>query len=165
MYKYRVGESTNGCNVYVNLITSAAGQNISRQPYLLNLLKEVIAATTLEEERMVFQRDMGRNIGHTNIVETAETDTVFYAQPAKKSHYSRFVKNKTFLQSKYLTLVLERDEAGGYEVVDTWIGPCSPPFPGEERETINSKAYWANHALILDSQVVQQKSITKICPY
>lgn len=39
-----------------------------------------------------------------------------------------------------------RDD-GSWELVSTWIGPSdSPSIPGTERETSDSKAFWAHHA-------------------
>jgi hypothetical protein len=165
MYKYVITESEAGYDVYVNLITSSAGQYLSRQPYVINLIKEVLATKKLTNPRVAIEHDMGRVIGNTDIVETTEKDTIFYAQPAKKSVFSRYARNRYPAPSRQLTILLQQDEDGNYEVHDTWVGPCSPPFPGDERETAKSKTYWETHALVQDAQAVQSKTITKVCPY
>jgi len=165
MYKYPITQSSNGHEVYVNLIASSAGHYLSRQPYVLNLIKEVVASMNLTAPRVTIERNMGRVVGNTDIVETTEKDTIFYAQPYKKSVFSRYAKNRFPSPSHELTIILERDTDGNYEVTDTWIGPCSPPFPGDENETAKSKSYWQTHALVQDAQPVQAKTITKICPY
>lgn len=165
MYRYSITESPNGYVVYVNLITSSAGHYLSRQPYLINMIKEVLATTQLRGSVVSIEHDMGRVIGNTDIVSTSEKDVIFYAQPYKKTVFSRYVKNHSQLPSKNLTIILERDEAGNYELIDTWIGPCSPPFPGDKNETSKSKTYWETHALVLDTQSIQSKTLTKVCPY
>jgi hypothetical protein len=165
MYKYVIIESATGYEVYVNLITSPAGQYLSRQPYIINLIKEVLTPMRLGDKRITIERDMGRVIGNTDIVETTEKDTIFYAQPAKKSVFSRYARNRYPSPSRKLTILLERDADGNYEVHDTWVGPCSPPFPGDERATAKSRDYWETHALVQDAQAVQSKTITKVCPY
>lgn len=165
MYKYTIVESRHGYEIYVNLITSSAGHYLSRQPYVINLIKEVLAPMKLDGSKLSIERDMGRTIGNTDIVETSEKDTIFYAQPHKKSVYSRYARNRNPSPSQKLTLILEQDTDGNYELSDTWIGPCSPPFPGDEQATESSKTYWESHALVMDHQVIQSKTITKVRPY
>ena len=118
-----------------------------------------------KDQSILIEHDMGRVIGNTDIVETSEKDTIFYAQPNKKSVYSRYAKNRYPSPSPKLCIVLEKDEDGNYELSDTWIGPFSPPFPGDAKETVKSKPYWETHALVQDAQMVQSKTITKDCPY
>lgn len=160
-----LAESANGYEVYVNLLVSPAGRYISRAPYVLNLLKEVLTPMRLTKVRHSIEHDMGRTIGNTDIIETTDKDVIFYAQPNKKAVYSRYAKNRYPSPSQHLTIIIEQDTEGNYEVTDTWIGPCSPPFPGDEHEDAKSKNYWESHALAQDFHSVQSKTITKICPY
>ncbi len=165
MYKFVITRSAHGYEVYVNFIESPAGQCLSRQPYMINLVKEALATQDLRKSELFIEYDMGRVIGNTDIVETSEKDIIFYAQPPKKKVYSRYAKNRYPLPSSKLTIALEQDKDGNYEILDTWIGPGSPPFPGDEKQTTASKVYWETHALVQDSQPVQSKTITKVCPY
>lgn len=165
MYRYVIVESTGSYEVYVNLIKSLAGQYLSRQPYVINLVKEVLTSARLKGQVVTLEHDMGRVIGNTDIIETTEKDTIFYAQPVKTSVFSRYAKNRYPTPSQKLTIQLARDEDGHYEILDTWIGPSSPPFPGDENEADNSKIYWETHALVQNSQLVQSRTITKVCPY
>jgi len=165
MYKYLIAKSPRGYEVYVNLIKSSAGQYLSRQPYILDLIKEVIAPMNLTNSHLLIEYDMGRVIGNTDIVETTEKDTIFYAQPYKTDVFSRYVKNRSLSPCPKLTIVLRKDEEANYEIYDTWIGPSKPPFPGDAKETAKSKKFWETHALVADSHKIQSKSITKICPY
>jgi len=165
MYKYVIVESQTGYEVYVNLIGSSAGQYLNRQPYVIKLLKEVLLAAKLNNSTVVLEHDMGRVIGNTDILETTDKDTIFYAQPVKKNVFSRYAKNRYPIPSRKLTIRLQQDANGDYEILDTWIGPSSPPFPGDKDETANSKTYWETHALAQDAHSVQSRTITKICPY
>jgi hypothetical protein len=160
-----ISEDPNSYDVYVNLIASSAGQYLSRHPYVIRLIKEVLGPMKLANSRITIERNMGRVIGNTDIIETTGKDIIFYAQPNKKKVFSRYAKNRYPSPSRKLTILLEQDEDGNYEIYDTWIGPCSPPFPGDENETTKSKTYWETHALAQDAQVIQSKTITKICPY
>lgn len=166
MYKYTIVQSPKGYEIYINLISSSAGHYLSRRPYVINLIKEVLIPLDLSgRARIAIEHNMGRVIGTTDIVETSEKDTIYYAQPNKTKVFSRFARNRYPHPSRTLTVIIEKDSDGNYEVLDTWIGPSSPPFPGDKNEMAHSKAYWQTHALVQDAQVIQSKTITKNCPY
>ena len=165
MYKFIITEIDQEHEIYVNLISSSAGHYLSRRPYVLNLIQELMTSQELAGARIIIEHDMGRNIGTTDIVSTSNDDTIYYAQPIKTEAYSRFAKNRYPQPSKMLTVIVEQDVDGNYEVSDTWIGSYCPAFPGAENETDESKAYWQTHALVHDAQNIQSKSITKDCPY
>jgi hypothetical protein len=165
MQRHVIIRLKNGQEVYVNMIASAAGRYLGRRPYMINLIKEVLQPMNITGSTLSIERDMGRNIGATDIVETTEKDIIFYAQPHKTAAFARYAKNRYPAPSTKLALCLERDDAGDYALVDTWIGPCSPPFPGDEKATAQSKPYWQTHALAQDAHAVQSKTITKDCPY
>lgn len=165
MYKYVITESPLGYEVYIDLITSSAGHYVSRQPHVINLIKEVVTPMNLTNSSLTIMHDMGRVIGNSNIVETTEKDTIYYALPFKKKVFGRYAKNRNPSPSSHLTILLSKDAEGNYEVHDTWVGPYTPPFPGDERMTAKSKPYWETHALAQDEHTIQSKSITKVCPY
>jgi hypothetical protein len=165
MYKFAIIQPESGYEVYVNLISSSAGRYLSRHPYVIGLIREALLPMQLGKGRLVIERDMGRNIGTTDIVKTSDNDSIYYAQPIRSEVFSRFAKNRYPQSSQLLTIIIERDIGGDYEIKDTWIGPSTPPFPGNEYETKNSRVYWQSHALVHDAQAIQSKSITKDCPY
>jgi hypothetical protein len=165
MSKFIIADSDPAYEVYVNLISSSAGHYLSRKPYVIGLIKELLISHNLKAGRAVIEQDMGRKIGTTDIVSTGNNDTIYYAQPLKSKVFSRFAKNRYPQPSNTLTVIVERDNDGNYEVSDTWIGPNCPAFPGDEYETDESKKYWQTHALVQDAQVVQSKTVTRVCPY
>ena len=165
MYVYTIDDSNEAYDVYVNLISSPAGHYLSRRPYLIALLKDLLARKQLRGPRIVIEKDMGHSIGTTDVVATKDSDTIYYAQAIKSEVFSRFARNRYPLASSMLTVTLLRDDDGNYEVNDIWIGVDRPAFPGDKSETANSKAYWQTHALVHDALPIQSKSITKDCPY
>lgn len=165
MYRHTIAQSDIGYEIYINLIASPAGRYLSRRPYLINLIKEVLLPLELTEARIIIERDMGRNIGTTDIVATSDKDIIYYAQPMKTATFSRFAKNRYPQPSQIFTIIVERDDNGDYEIQDAWIGPSSPAFPGDAHESTDSKLYWQTHALVQDAQAIQSRSITKDCPY
>src|SRR5579863_1711503 len=142
MYRFLIAESDQTYEVYINLISSSAGRYLSRRPYVIGLIKELISSQKLKGSRVVIEQDMGRHIGTTDIVQTSFNDAIYYAQPLKSKVFSRFAKNRYPQQSNALTVIVQRDSDGNYEVCDTWIGPSCPAFPGDEYETRESKLYW-----------------------
>lgn len=151
--------------IYVNLISSSAGQYLSRRPYLIALLKRLPSLKQLDGARVVIEEDIGRNIGTTDIISTKDSDIIYYAQALKSDVFSRFARNRYPQSSSIITLIVVQDDEGNYEVSDIWIGANHPAFPGDEDETVESRAYWQTHALVHDALAIQSKSITKICPY
>src|SRR5579871_3377916 len=94
MYKFVIVESGGGYSVYVNLISSSAGHYLSRRPYVISLIKELLSAKQLRGQRIVIEQNMGRAIGMTDVVATSEKDSIYYAQPIKSEVFSRFAKNR-----------------------------------------------------------------------
>lgn len=163
--RHLVGRARNGVQVYTQLIGSTAGENIARQPQLLTLAKELFAQVTLQGTKVDLEYDMDRPVGYSFVVETTETDTIFYARLLKDDMFTRFVKNGKPQPTRYITVTLLQDSDNGYELSDIRLGRLMPPRPGSASETGESKPYWSNHALILDTQPLQLKTVTKICPY
>lgn len=165
MYKFILDESNDDYDVYINLITSLAGRYLSRRPQLIALIKELISDKQLRGQHIVFEKDVGHDIGRADVVATTDVDIIYYAQPLKSEVFSRFAKNRYPQSSSVLTIVIDKDADGNYEVSDTWIGGKHPAFPGDKYETADSKSYWQTHALVQDAQVIQLKTLTKTCPY
>lgn len=165
MYRFMLTLSENDYEVYVNLISSPAGHYLSRQPHIVRLIQEALTSINLRGDRVMIERNMGRTIGNTDIVETNEEDTIYYAQPLKTSVFSRYAKHRYPQPSQKLTIIAVKDDAGDYEIQDAWVGAAHPPFPGSAHETNASKAYWQTHALVDNAQVIRTKTITRDCPY
>lgn len=165
MYKFLLYRGDEDHEVYVNLISSSAGTYLSRRPHIIALIKELLSSAVLKGGKVVIEKDLGRDIGTTDILTTSDNDNIYYARPLKSEVYSRFAKNRYAQPSSLLTIILVRDDEGNYEVIDTWIGANHPAFPGDKDATNRSYEYWKNHALVQDAQVIQSKSITKTWPY
>lgn len=160
-----IATSANGKEVYVYLIQTPAATQISRQPHLATLIKEVVEQLNLTTPQISIEQDMGRAIGYGELLQTTDKDTVFYAKQPKSDLYTRFVKNKKSNATSFLSIVLIEDDSGSYELRDVWIGKAFPPLPGDKKETDQSKAYWENHAVAYNGQPLLASTQTKDCPY
>ncbi|HEX7963085.1 MAG TPA: hypothetical protein VF466_00695 [Candidatus Saccharimonadales bacterium] len=163
--KHYIGQTLNGMQVCVDLIGSQAAKQIAQQPQLLTLAKEMLEQIAVKGTQVNVEHDMGRLIGYSFIIATKDTDTILYARLLKDDLYTRFVKNGKPLSTHYLTVTLLQDSGNNYELSDIWIGRLTPPRPGSTDETDESRSYWLNHAFVLDSQPLQQRTMTRTCPY
>ena len=165
MQKYFIIDPPTGYKVYLDPIGSDAGKYLSQRPYVMGLILEVLEKMTLGKESETIEHEMGRQIGTTDIVSTDEKDSIYFAKQIKKTHYSRFAKNRVAEKSSLLSIVLVRDIDGNYEVSDAWIGKQSPKFPGHELEADDSIEFWQSHALVHEALPIQTKTLTKDWPY
>ncbi len=163
--KHYITHTSNGTDVYVNLIGSAAAERISRSPYLLVLVKELLSGKSIAGTTYSMEWDMGRTIGNSYVVETDAKDTIVYAQRLRDNVYTRFAKNARPKPTQYLTVILKKDDEGRYELVNTWVGRLSPPRPGSDDETKDSRPYWDTHAFVYEDEPLQHRTVTKECPY
>lgn len=129
------------------------------------MAKTVIAQSSADAPVVRIESNMGRAVGYNFVVKTTEADVIYYAQLLRDTTYTRFIKNGKPVTTKYLSLVLHRDDDGEYELHELWLGRLRPPRPGSSDETADSRNYWSGHALVLDNQPVQSRTITKDCPY
>jgi hypothetical protein len=154
-----------GAEVYVNLIQSPAARHIGQQPHILGLAVRLLQNAKLVGEEIALEYDFGHPIGNTDIVETTAKDTIIYAKQLKQNTFTRFVKRRSLTNSSNLTLYLHRDSEGNYELHDVRIGHPTPPQPGSDNETTDSKSFWENHAVVLEGQPLQMSTLTKVSPF
>ena len=163
--KHVIATSANDKEIYTYLIQTAVARQISRQPHLVTLIKEVVKSLNLTTPHLMLEQDMGRTVGYSEQLETRENDAIFYAKQSKSEVYTRFVKNRKTNPTSFLCIVLNRDEDGDYELTSVWVGKMFPPIPGTEHATDQSKAYWADHAVVYNGQPILSSTQTKDCPY
>ena len=163
--KHRIGETSNGAEVYVELIGTEAGRQIARQPQLLSIAKEMLQHIAPPDADITLEYDMQRPIGYSSVITTTDQHTVFYGRVLKDAVFTRFVKNAQPLATRYVSVRLIRSHTGSYELNDIWIGRLRPAQPGSPAETSEGRRYWATHAIIYTDQQLHMNTITKVCPY
>ena len=161
-----VGYARNGVGVYVDLVSSKAAKHIAREPHLLRLAADALPGISLKKPAVHLEHDMGRLIGYDFVIKATDADSIFYVQLVRDTAYTRFTKSGKPSPTQYLSLIMQRGADGiSYELHDIWIGRQTPPKPGSDDETDESKAYWGEHALIFDNQPMQSRTLTKTRPY
>lgn len=165
MSVHEIGESKNNKRIYAHMVLSAVAPQLARQPRLATLIREVAQSLTLTKPAVYFEHDMGRQIGYDEIVETAETDKIFYAKQLHKKSYTRFVKNHKAEPTQILSGLLLQDKNGDYELSELWLGKLFPPMPGTEDATPESNDFWKTHAVVYNGQHIITSTQTQNAPY
>ena len=157
--------TANGKKVYVDLHGSHAATHLLDSPSLLDLIKEVLPTIVAEEDNVYIDKDMGRIVGSTDLVETGTDDKIVYAKRLNRDNYTRFVKNRKARPTSFVTVVLKKNVRSEYELWSAWIGSAIPQFPGDEYETTESRPFWRRHALVWGNQQIQPESALEEWPW
>jgi hypothetical protein len=99
--------------------------------------------------------DMGRIVGNSICVATGPDDDIYYKTRVARRWPSRFVRGRLPIPCSSITLVFKQSGPKGsrVRVVTAFIGTPGAREEGDtslrsESEIQESKAFWANHALI-----------------
>jgi hypothetical protein len=163
--KKEISHTKNGRLVYVDDESSHAATHLADTPTLLALVQEFITELSVEDDNIYLDKDMGRVVGTSDLVETTDQDEIVYARRPNRQTYTRFALHRTAEPTQMVTIVLQKDSDGNYELWSAWIGIAAPQFPGDEKETPESKPFWNRHALVWGNQAVQPGTETTACPW
>lgn len=156
--------SRNQQPVYIDYEATKVALHVQETPHLLDLVKEVIVSETLEGENVAIEKDLGRIVGETTLVETTDADEIVYAQRLGREKYTRFVMHKAAQPTRYVTVILHNID-NVYYLWSAWCGQLVPTAPGGSDEMPKSQGFWKNHALVFDETIIQQGSAQTICPW
>ena len=165
MARERLGMMQDGSVAYVDVDTSHAITHFAHHPKLREAVERVIPTLEGGPEWVRIERDTGEMIGTTDLVETTEGDDIVYALRPRRQVYSRFVKGKEARPTSWITIALHKLGEREYELYTAFVGRNTPSFPGGDYLPEESKAFWANHALVWDSQDIVPGSETTTCPW
>ena len=163
--KLQLGTTRNGHKVYVDLEHSHAITHFEKTPALLEAVKEIILTLTLKEGVVDIEKDLGRIVGLSDLVETAPGDDIVYAKRPRRVQYSRFVKNKQATPTSWITLRLLREKDHTYSLYTAFVGRQAPSFPGGNFMPEQSREFWSHHALVWGNQDIIPGTETTECPW
>ena len=157
-------KSLNGQSVYLDIENTHVGLHIQETPELLQLVKEVITASNVSGDKTVIEKDMGRVVGISSLVETTDDDDIVYAKRIGRDTFMRFTRSQGLLPTKFVSVILMKSE-GGYILWSAWCGKLPPTVPEGENEMPQSRIFWQTHALAYDERIIQPKTITSENPW
>lgn len=144
-----LGRSADGKLVTLDYANTNVEYHIIETPDLLSLVQEVLPTLILgDQAQIVVERDLGRIVGTTNLVETTDKDEIVYAKRVGRSKYSRFVKNRREIPCSSVVVVLRRG-ADGYYLWTAMCGKLLPPEAYQQGSDFN-----ATHAMVYDEKLV-----------
>lgn len=162
--KHPVAISSNQKTVVVDLVISPAAAQIAQQPHLLEIASALLKTSELAGHNIWVSKDMGRPIGNCDVIETTETDVIYYAQRMKSDVYTRFVKNKRLELTNIMSIELTSADDATFEIQQIILGNPIPPSPSEGGSK-ESRTFWATHAMLWGDWPTKSASITRECPW
>ena len=159
-----IGLSQNGERVYIDLQETKVGLHLAEAPQLRGLITEVIEQAELSGDNVAIEKDLGRIVGETTLVETDDNDEIVYAKRLQRDKYTRFVMSRAAKPTQFVTVILHRVD-DGYSVWSAWCGQLVPTAPGGDDEMPKSQGFWRSHALIFDETIIQPETVTMTCPW
>lgn len=158
--------SENGMDVLYDPVNSHTATHFADTTNLKKLAQEILAKKILDEDKMFFDTNMVRIVGKSDLVENDNGDVIVYAKRKNRDVYTSFNKTKTPQPCSIVAIGVARIGEGQYELLSAWIGSIdSPPFPGDENETPESKDFWLKHSLAWGAQEIQEGTETLSCPW
>jgi hypothetical protein len=159
-----IGQSRNGERVYIDPQETKVALHLAEAPQLRELITEVLEKVDLVGDNVAIEKDLGRTVGETTLVETDDNDEIIYAKRLQRDKYTRFVVNKMAQPTQFVTVILHKTDEG-YRLWSAWCGQLVPTSPGGDDEMPKSQGFWRNHALVYDETIIQLDTVTATCPW
>ena len=154
-----LGISADGQPVLLDRASTNVEYHLLETPNLLELVREVVPTIKLTgSSEIVVERDFGRFVGTTNLVETTESDTIVYAKRIGRNTYSRFALNKQPLPCSSIVVVVRKTELG----YCLWTAMCARLLP--EEAWVEGSQFNQTHAMAYDEDLIQLNTLTRSKP-
>ena len=144
---------------------SHAATHFTADPELSEYIKIALHDLDTNEPSVYTEIDFSRQVGYSDLVETDQTDEIIYAKRLGRLTFTRFTKNRQPIPTNFITIWLTRTNTGDYDLMSAWFGRKTPPLPGDEWETPESKPFWTNHALVWGKQAIIKGTETTSSPW
>lgn len=164
MMRQKIATSKNGESVFLDEKVTNVTLHIIETPDLIDFVRDVVSQSELIGENIAIEKDLGRIIGETSLIETTDNDEIVYAKRLHRNKFTRFVKNRSLTQTSFVTVILRKADSG-YNLWSAWCGKLVPTSPGDDEEMPKSQGFWSNHALVYDESIIQLDTLTTICPW
>lgn len=154
-----LGSSADGEMVTIDYDNTNLEYHLLETPGLLDLVREALPTVVLAgQTQVIVERDLGRVVGTTNLIEMTNEDEIIYAKRIGRSSYSRFAKNREPIASSSIVIVLRKGE-GEYYLWTAMCGKLLPPEAYQQDSDFN-----ATHAMAYDEKLVQVDTVTHSKP-
>jgi hypothetical protein len=160
--------SKNGVKVFYAPNNPHLSTHLADTPGLDKLVVEAINKLNLDGNLFAGDIDMGRIVGTCDVIEVSGGDKIVFG--IRKNRFAEglvpFVKNRAAETSTFVSLLLEPNKDGTYELGTAWIGEFEDePFPLAPNANDKSKDYWNKYAFVYGSQEIEPGTETPIKPW
>jgi hypothetical protein len=154
-----LGHTGDKQQVFLDYKNTHVEYHLLETPNLIDLVREVLPTIESNDEKQVIvERDLGRPVGTTNLVETASEDEIVYAKRIGRNEYSRFVKNRELLTCSSIVVVLRKGVSGYF----LWTAMCGRLLPDEAYQKYSD--FNKTHAMVYDEQLIQLDTVVQSQP-
>lgn len=156
MKTLNLGTTADNKTVLLDYENTNIEYHLLETPNLIELVQEALPYLVLDDgDQAVLERDMGRTVGTTNLVDTTDGDEIVYAKRIGREKYSRFAKNRELTPCRSIVVVIRRRG----EMYYLWTAMCGMLLPPEayKEESLFNKT----HALVYDEALIQLNTLTE----
>ena len=155
----KLGISTDGESVFLDSMNTNIDYHLLETPNLIDLVVEALPSISVMDKRQVLvERDLGRIVGTTNLVETTNKDDIIYANRIGRKSYSRFARSRDPIPCRSIIVVLRKGDSG----YSLWTAMCAKLLPKDA--WIDGSLFNMTHAMAFDENLVQLDMVTKSRP-
>lgn len=152
-----LGQDSNGIDVFLDYSRTNVEYHLLETPNLIELVKEVLPTIdTNNEEQVIVERNLGRIVGMTNLVETTDADEIVYAKRIGRDKFSRFAKNRSPIETSWVVVVLRKADKG----YSLWTAMCGHLLPADAY--VENSLFNQTHAMAYDESLIQLDTVRTI---
>ena len=120
------------------------------EPLLPEVLSKVSDTDANSEGLIIKTVDVGRVVGKNNLVKVDSNDKIYYKRRGDRKGKSKMVANRKPEDSSEVTIIMQKQSNGGYQLYTIFVGPPAEQEPWDEnvRDKQKSIEFWKNHALV-----------------
>lgn len=154
MKTLNLGISADNKTVLLDYENTNIEYHLLETPNLVQLVREALPYLVIGDgSQVVLERDMGRVVGTTNLVETTDSDEIVYAKRIGRKKYSRFVKNRELVPCQSIVVVVRECGQEYY----LWTAMCGNLLPQEAYD--ENSVFNVTHALVYDETLIQPDTL------
>lgn len=128
-------------------------------------LQQICAQIECDKRKNIkAQVNFNQVIGQTVCVPTTTDDEIRYAIREGRNGYSRFVLNRTLLDTKSITIVLKKTNHF-YKIITAYLGTKSQAEPWDKRADKKAIDFWRTHAFVYGGEPILEDTLTEECPW
>ena len=151
--------------VYYDDKISHAVTHFQKHPELISLVRKALENHNFNNDETRFDIDTKQKTGMSDLVTTSDNDDIIYAKRPLRDTYYRFVKNRKPEPTTFITMELNKINNKECKLFTAYVGQLTPPTPRPEKDSLEARMFWKNHALVYNKKDVVAGTETEKCSW